>query len=72
MTQAGDARTLAGPCAPAKSQPVHPAHSGFAEESCDTGEEEGDEGLTGDLERQRVRGIQILQPWAPFGVHSAA
>jgi hypothetical protein len=71
MTQAGDARTLAGPCAPA-SLSRHPAHSGFAEESCDTREEEGDEDPTGDLERQRVKGIQILQPWAPFGVHSAA
>ena len=49
MTQAGDARTLAGPCAPAKSQPVHPAHSGFAEESCDTGEGEGDEDPTAIL-----------------------
>src|SRR5512133_1202209 len=41
------------------SQPVHPARAGFAEESCDIGEEEGDEDPTADLERQRAKGIQI-------------
>jgi hypothetical protein len=72
MTQAGERENFGRPVCTRESQPVHPAHSGFAEESCDTGEGEGDEDPTGDLERQRVKGIQILQPWAPFGVHSAA
>ena len=67
MTQAGDARTLACPCAPGSLSRCIRLIEVLRRSPCDTGEEEGDEDPTGDLERQRVKGIQILQPWAPFG-----
>jgi hypothetical protein len=56
MIQPGDARTLAGPATPANLRRCSRLIQFLAEESCDTGEEEGDEDPTGDLERQRVKG----------------
>ncbi|MCE3276359.1 MAG: hypothetical protein K0R13_2214 [Propionibacteriaceae bacterium] len=43
MTQSRRRENFGRPVCTRESQPVHPAHSGFAEEFCDTDEEEGDE-----------------------------
>ena len=43
MTQSRRRENFGRPVCTRESQPLHPAHSGFAEEFCDTDEEEGDE-----------------------------